>query len=871
MTLLRLLAKGLLSLRYRVRVVGLEAIAQRGTRGILFLPNHPALIDPVLVFLNLHARFAPRAVADRDQIEASALTRWAARRAGIRSLPDIKKYGPAVRDDVRCVLDESCAGLRAGENLLIYPSGHLYQSRYEHLYGNSAVESLLRQAPDARVVLVRTRGLWGSSFSQAAGTLPEFGPNLWRRGWGLLRSFLFFAPRRPVTIELFEPDDFPRHADRNEQNRYLESFYNQDAPPNRYVPYSIWERGGPRDLPDPPPTRLAGDVSQVPEAVRRRVLDHLRQLSGQPDPAPQQRLGPDLGLDSLARAELLVWLEQEFSFTERDIDAIQTVGDVLLAARGQAVVTRLTPIRPPPPKWFRSARPERVRLRATDSLLRAFLAQAARSPSRPIIADQISGPRTYRDLVTAVLALRPFVSELPGERIGILLPASVSAVVACLAVLFSGRTPVFLNWTTGPRNLRHALDALKIDRILTAQALVTRLQSQGIDLSSLGDKLVPLERIAARITRFARLRAWLGARLSWATLRRASEPPVIAILLTSGSETVPKCVPLTARNVLTNIADVTDAVELRGDDCMIGFLPPFHSFGLTVTLLAPLVLGFPVVYHANPTEAGAIVRLIETYKATLLCGTPTFLSGLLRVARPGQLDSLRLAVTGAEKCPQHTHEQLARQCPRAIILEGYGITECSPIVSATRPPNPQLGTIGRVMATLEYAVIDAESGCRIEDGRPGLLLVRGPSVFDGYLGDAPSPFVEFEGERWYRTGDLVSEAADGTLTFRGRLKRFVKIGGEMISLPAIEAALERRFAGQSDEGPILAVESTGDEQRPELVLFTTQNIERNAANQALRDAGLSPLHNLASVRLLEALPLLGTGKTDYRALRERLG
>ena len=164
-----------------------------------------------------------------------------------------------------------------------------------------------------------------------------------------------------------------------------------------------------------------------------------------------------------------------------------------------------------------------------------------------------------------------------------------------------------------------------------------------------------------------------------------------------------------------------------------------------------------------------------------------------------------------------------------------------------------------------------DTGQPADTGAVGVLLVRGPCVFPGYLGDtAASPFVEFAGKQWYRTGDLVCEDTDGILTFRGRLKRFVKLGGEMVSLPAIEAVLERHYAAEADEGPVIAVEATPSEDQPEIVLFTTRDADRQTVNRQIRDAGLSPLHNVTRVIRVEQIPVLGTGKTDYRALRDGL-
>jgi long-chain-fatty-acid--[acyl-carrier-protein] ligase len=531
-------------------------------------------------------------------------------------------------------------------------------------------------------------------------------------------------------------------------------------------------------------------------------------------------------------------------------------------------------LKPVPPRWFQDqtrqggAQHRRLSLPPGDTITDVFLARAAMNPRRPVIADQISGVKTYLDVVLGIMALRPVIERLEGERVGIMLPASVAASVVYLSCLFAGKTPVFVNWTTGTRNIVHSMSMLGVKHILTAGPLVARIESQGTDLSPIKDRLVLMEDIAAGLSKADKLVALAGSRLSWASLRSARVSETAAILLTSGSEAQPKAVPLSHANILANLCDVFSFVRLYEDDCLIGFLPPFHSFGLTVTMLLPLLGGTRVVYHANPTEAWMLCRVIEAYRANLLVGTPTFLAGIIRASRPGQLASLRLAVTGAEKCPPRTYDAIAERCPNATIIEGYGITECSPIVAANNPDDPRPYTIGKILPSLEYVILDEETGKPADLDQPGMLLVRGPSIFSGYLNpDVASPFVEFAGKQWYRTGDLVSQDAEGILTFRGRLKRFVKIGGEMISLPAIEAALEPHYVSDSDEGPVIAVEGGGTESHPELVLFTTRSADRQTANRHIRDAGLSALHNIGRVIQLESLPTLGTGKTDYRTLK----
>jgi len=872
------LVRSLLWFRYRVRVRGLDAVTAKGRRGILFLPNHPALIDPIIVMSRLFGAFGARALADRDQIDRF-LVRRLAKRANVLPIPDLAKGGSAA--EVRTVIADCVEALRAGDSVVLYPAGQLYRSRLEVIGGNSAVERILRELPDVRVVLVRTRGLWGSRFSWAAGREPSVGGALWRGIKGLLLSGLFFSPRRRVDIELLEPADLPRTADRREINRYLEAFYNAGAPANTYVPYTPWERGGTRTVGEPSRRGIEGDAGGVPAATREIVRAQIEQLTGRADCRDDDQLAGDLGLDSLARLELVTWLQQEFGFPQGSVDSLVSVGDVMLAACGEAVSASAGAPLSPPRKWLRRpARPGAPGGLAAMTIPEAFLTHARRSPGLVIVADERGGGRTCRQLVLAAMLLRREIARLPGDRVGIMLPASVAAVATYLSTLLAGKTPVMINWTLGRKHLLHGVQAVGVERIVTSRALLQRLGGQGVHLGAVAERCVYLEDVAAALPRWRKLAAALAARLSWRSLRRAlaDVPATAAILFTSGSESVPKAVPLTHRNMLTNLRDTLECFTPRPDDAALGILPPFHSFGLTAGVLLPLCLAIPTVFSPNPTEGAVLAAVIEAYKATILIGTPTFLHGIVRTSSAEGLTSLRLVVTGAEKCTPRVYDALARRCPQTVVLEGYGVTECSPIISANHEDDARAGTIGRVFGSLTHAIVDPATGRRVAPGAAGVLLVRGASVFDGYLGaGAASPFVEFEGHRWYRTGDLVSEDADGVLTFRGRLKRFVKLGGEMVSLPAIEAVLTERFCGDNgdddaaDDGPALAVTAAGEEGRAEIVLFTVKALDRRAVNDAIGAAGLSGLHNVRRVIRVAELPLLGTGKIDYRALTGRLG
>jgi len=865
--LVTIIAKILLALRYDIKITGLVQIAAKGKTGIVFLPNHPALIDPVILYTYLKRKFAPRGFGDQDQVNRF-LIRFFAKRWGVRTVPSIAGYGPAARARVEQVLDESIEGLKQGENLIIWPAGRLCHSRTESLGANSSVERILQNCPDVRVVLIRTTGLWGSAFGWASGREPMVAPVLRKGFFAILANAILFTPRRKVTIELYEPAHLPGKADRNTFNRFLEAFYNAKDVHNTYVPYTIWEKKGATLLPEPAPPKLETDYSSVPQSTRRIVIEHLCELTGISHLNDTDLLAADLGMDSLARTDLLLWLEKEFGLRQADADAMQTVGDCLLAACGRFVYSTPFSLKPVPPRWFSRRNAHRVTMPAGVQLTQIFLEQAAKHPDTPAIADQTSGVRTYRDIAAACIVLKDAVGRLEGDYIGIMLPGSVAADVFYLAALFAGKTPVMVNFTAGARNITNSLDLLGVKHILTAKALVDRIALQGLDLSEIEGRFVFVEELAAKLSRMTKLRGWLASYISWRTLRKAKVSQTAVVIFTSGSETVPKAVPLTHSNLIANMRAVLDVVPIYETDRLIGFLPPFHSFGLTVTMLLPLCAAAQIVYHPNPTEADALAKTLEAYGVTLLIGTPTFLGGIVRIANDKQLSTLRLAVTGAEKCPKKVYEQLEAKCANAVVLEGYGVTECSPIIALNDPGKPEPFSIGKLLPNLDYILADPDTFLPRTPPCSGILLVRGPSVFDGYLNyDGKSPFVEVDGKDWYNTGDLVSIDADGLLTFSGRLKRFVKLGGEMVSLPAIEAVLQSHFASEDDKGPVLAIEAA-DEESPELILFTTLDIDRETANRKIREAGLSGLHSIRKVIKLEEMPLLGTGKTNYRKLKQ---
>lgn len=930
------LLRALLSLRYKVAVSGLDAIpaqiggqsenacgeasanGQRATAengsggkvvpGILFMPNHPALVDPLIVYSRL-AGLRPRPLSDESQLRG-LLPSLAARIVRAVTIPDLEKEGRRGRDRVKEGIARVVDALRRGDNVLLYPAGRVYRSAEDSVGGNSAAHQIVSAIPGLRVVLVRTTGLWGSSFSRAGGKKRVFMRSLLRGMGALLANAFFFMPKRRVSVEFFEPADLPRSRGKLELNAYLDAFYSGATRPAATVPRFFWQGSEPVVLPEKKEAARHSDADSAPEQVRQRVWELLREQAGlaaDHEINADTRLRTELHLDSLALMDLVSAMEKEFGCSLPSLEGLETAGDCLAAASGQGQGGDESPT-PAPAVWFSAeeapdAKEELTVLHGPEmkamNVPQAFLRLARKGPNRPLAADR-GGTRTRRQMLIGALALAGRFKKLPGRRLGVMLPAAPAALAVWLGCLMAGKEPVFLNWTLGPRNMRLCIESAGISQVITASALLDQLERMDLSVKDLPAECIAADKLA--LSKAEKLSAALKALLHcsplpW-SLSFSEIPQTAAILFTSGSEAAPKAVPLSHTNIMLNAADVATVLKVRNSDRLLAMLPPFHSFGLLTGLTLPAISGIAAAYHPNPTESARLVALTRDFKLTVMGATPTFLESMLERAQDAggnggedsPLSSLRYVFVGAEKCPDHVWRAFARACPKAALCEGYGITECSPVVSVNLPGKAAPGSIGQALPSVSIAVTrEDESNSyaggpylaeRVRPGEQGMLLVRGGSVFAGYLAPEngqsppPDPFVFFEGLRWYRTGDLVSQDASGRLFFQGRLKRFVKTGGEMISLPLMESLLQEAFAQREDlpgEGkPFIAVEArAGSEEagQAEILAFSVPPLTVQEINAVFRKAGLSPVFAVKRVVRVREIPLLGTGKTDYRALK----
>ncbi|MBP7652517.1 AMP-binding protein [Candidatus Dependentiae bacterium] len=862
--------KIILLLRYSLKITGLNKIIKSKNTGILFLPNHPALIDPVILFSILYNKFHPRPLVAQEQLD-SPLVNFFAKHVNPISVPDLNLTGKENKNETIKSISAVVDALKNGDNVILYPSGKLYSQYIENIGANSSVEYILKQIPDLQIVLVRTSGLWGSSLSKSDGTYPSFTKKLKLYLISSVLNLFFFGPKRKVSIEFSDDQNFPRNADRLTINRYLENFYNKNAAKNTFVPYNWFQGFSSKIIPEPESKKFSGNLNNVSSEIQNLIINYLKNKTGITDISPKSNLSSDLGIDSISLADIIVWLEQEFNISVEDMESIQSVGDCIMAASGEIISKKTEEISEVVKNWFKPVVMDKNIVNENCNIAEIFIQMAKKYPNQIIFADKNSGIKNYRELVTATIIFKSFFEKFNDERIGIMLPASVATVISYFGILFSSKTPVMINWTVGEKQMIYSLKQTNTNYIVTSKRLITKIKTQGINYSKINVTWIYIEDFISSISKFKKITSYIKSRFPDKFLNTKNIKETAVILFTSGSENNPKSVPLSHKNIIQNIRDILDYIELRGSDIILGMLPPFHSFGITATMLMPLCLGIKTVFHSNPTEGAILSKIIFSYKVTMLVGTPTFVNGIMRAASKEQMSSVRIAATGAEKCSEQVYNAIKELCPQAVICEGYGITECSPVVSFNPTNNPEPGTIGKVLKSIEYIIINPETNEPVKKGDQGMLLVRGPSIFSGYLDEKDSnPFIEYKGKTWYKTGDLVSEKENGYLIFKGRLKRFIKIGGEMISLLAIENVLNKNLIPPdlNQDGPVFAVDEFQMENNSKIVLFTTIDIDKINVNSAIRKAGLSNLHSIYKIIKLDVIPTLGSGKTDYKKCRQ---
>ena len=465
-----------------------------------------------------------------------------------------------------------------------------------------------------------------------------------------------------------------------------------------------------------------------------------------------------------------------------------------------------------------------------------------------------------RALIGALILSKKFQKYDKGY-IGIMIPTSAGCALATVGALMSGRVPVMINYSTGAeKNAKYAQEKCNFKTIIASKALLDKIGCPVMD------GMVMIEDIMKSVTTGDKLKAALKTKLPTGiilnSIHKGDENDNAAILFTSGSEKDPKVVQLTHKNISSNILSFCDYVDIHSTDILLANLVFFHIFGLTVNLWVTFVKGLTMVTYANPTEFQTICNIAREESPTIMVGTPSFFWGYLQKSEPGDFKTLRLMVAGADKCPDALRDGYQKK-HGVTLLEGYGATETSPVVSVNSLENNRPGSTGKVIPGVKVRIEHLETGEECKTGEVGKILVKGDLIMKGYLGQ-PELTAESIVDGWYNTGDMGYLDEDGYLWHSGRFKRFVKIGGEMVSLVQVENVMEQYLP----EGVSCCIVEIPDEIKgATIVAAVTKEINKVAI---LRKMG-QELPNIALPRqfyVIEELPMMGTGKIDFRSVTE---
>jgi len=489
-----------------------------------------------------------------------------------------------------------------------------------------------------------------------------------------------------------------------------------------------------------------------------------------------------------------------------------------------------------------------------------FVHMAKKHAGKFAVIDKTTGKNvTYGRALIGALILSSKFKKYDKGFIGIMIPTSAGCALATVGALMSGRIPVMINYSTGAEtNAKYAQKKCKFKTIITSKALLEKINCPVIE------GMVLIEDIMAGVSTLDKLKAALTTKLPVKmilnTIHKGNENDTAAILFTSGSEKDPKAVQLSHKNLSSNIENFGAYVKISDEDIILANLVFFHVFGLTVNLWVSFYYGMTMVTYANPLDFQTVSSIAREEKPTIMVGTPSFFWGYLHKSEPGDFKTLRLMVAGADKCPDALREGYITK-HGVTLLEGYGATETSPVISVNSLEFNRPGSTGKVIPGVTVKIENFETGepCAIRE--VGKILVKGDSVMTGYYDDQALT-SEALVDGWYNTGDMGYFDEDGYLFHAGRFKRFAKIGGEVVSLVKVENTLEKFLP----VGVSCCVVEVSDEKKGSTIVATV-SIEINKT-EILRKMG-NELPNIALPRqfvVIKELPMMSTGKIDFRSV-----
>ena len=524
----------------------------------------------------------------------------------------------------------------------------------------------------------------------------------------------------------------------------------------------------------------------------------------------------------------------------------------------------------------------------SGSLATALLQGLKNNPANNLVDGADDSEIPFSDILPVAIALSKYIiKETDKPRVAIVLPPGKGGLIANLAVLFAGKVPVNLNFTASHDAIRSSIRQADVDRFITADPFVRKVSSfpwpPNRDLIFIERTIPEIKKEIVKWGIISKIlpTSWLVKILD---LNKRRDGDEAVLLFTSGSSGEPKGVPLTHRNVLANVLQFGSRLNIKSNSSILGCLPLFHSFGCTVTLWYPVIDGINIITYPSPIETKRLAELISLHQVNILLATPTFLRGYMKRIDPAQLKSLELVVTGAEKLPQNLADAFEEKF-EIRPMEGYGLTETSPATNVNLPtPDPienahsipahLNGSVGQLLPGIAIRLTDPVTNAPVLINQPGIIILKGPNIFNGYLRDEKRSKEVLTNDGWFKTGDVGFMDADGFLHIQGRISRFSKIAGEMVPHETLEATINKVLGLDSETERKIAIVGVPDEKKGEAIILLS-TIAGQALDQEcidlrykLLDQGITSLWCPRQIVPIKEIPLLASGKLDIKRCQE---
>lgn len=864
----------LLKLRYKFEIIWFDKI-DKNKQYVIF-PNHEAIVDPQIVFTLLRKKIKPAPVVTEtyyNMFPSTFKKIWAV------CMMDLEKWSQKL-DDVKKSMEAINNWIKEWKNILLYPAWQIYCQGFEVIRWKKSAYNLVQSLDkNVEIITIKTTGLFWSMWSKAwTWKSPNFIKTFFYSIFIIFANLIFFVPKRKVKIEI---ENFTKKLkninDLNEFNQTLEDFYNKDGKEeiNYYKHYFYYNdcknkkrpeviQGSLEDLWQTREINEKDIAKDILEKIITKIKDLKKDsLETNVNISINTNLVNNLYFDSLDLSEIKVWISSNFKKADNpSITSLKSVWDLCIMAIWKSNnIEELKPC-----NWIETEKETKLsniisknkeKLWENTSIVSLWKEVFRENKKESFIYDNIFWIQSRKDFILKAYLIASYIKKIDWKYIWIMLPSISSANLIIISTYLAWKIPVMLNWTLWETALNHCIKYTKIDNILTSKNFYDTVKNPWTE--KIYDKYIFLEDLLKNISLFKKIKALISSKIM--SIPKIKYEDEAVLLFTSGSESLPKAVSLSHKNLISDIKWALEVFAIWNKEKLIWFLPPFHSFWFTINTIMPLITWLKAAYTPDPTDSQTILNLIKHSKITALTATPTFLNNILELEE--ELKTLKYAIVWAEKCTDNVFNNFKKLCPKGQILEWYWITECSPVISINPLKKQKKWSVWIAIDNTNIKIIWLDSNKELEAKQEWMIYFAWDNVFNGYLDkDLEIPFTEFDNNKYYKTWDLWYLDEENYLFITWRLKRFIKIAWEMISLPFIEWVLLKKYEN-------IAVEALEKNWEAKIVLFhlIENKIELKEINSYLKENWVSNLVKIDELQEIPELPVLWTWKIDYKVLK----